>query len=436
MNTLRRQFVRIISFTLLLLTIPLGLLTEMGIPTHIVIVPFVVLMQALILRIYKNTQSIILLSLYVFLYFLYLLPYFYGGMNLGPYTQYQRGYLYCVVAFLFYLYYLGILLAYKYRVKSMNKRILDNYSLCILGVNRTIFLLVFLVLLLGTLAQGQNVLVVSDGTYETYQDNLESINSMPLYTVLFLIFLYSIFKDKPKYSFLWLFIVSVLSFFCITRGLRIVLAPLFYFLFLIYLEGRIKNKQLYIIIAIGYSLFILANILKMNMEFQANMLFSEGDDSYVLSHHAEILYGAAAGIGLIQDGIVSIVQRFILNLTYILEIIVPPSWFPDMYKFPQIITSNTTIGGGGLCIIASYYMWSYTGVLLFGFFLTKYICNSYRSNNPVRILLCVIILVFSPRWISYDFNNLLRFPFIGILIYYIFFMNKKQLYETKNIDCV
>lgn len=435
MNTLRRQFVGIISITLLFLTIPLGLLTEMGVHTHIAIVPLVVLMQALILRVFKNTQSIILLSLYVFLYFLYLLPYFYGGMNLGPYTQYQRDNLYCVVAFLFYLYYLGTLLAYKCRAKDVNKRLLENYSLRIPGTKRAIFYIVFFVLLLGTLAQGQNVLVVSDGTYETYQDNLDSINSMPLYTILFLVFLYPVLNKKSKsYSLLWLFLVVILSFFCITRGLRIVLAPLFFFLFLIYLEGRIKNKILYIIMAIGYSIFILANILKMNMEFQFNMLFSEGDDSYILSHHAEILYGAAAGIGLIQDGIVSVFQRLILNITYILEIVVPPSWFPDMYKFPHIITSNTTIGGGGLCIIASFYMWGYIGVLLFGFLLTRFICNSYRSNNPVRILLCIIVLVFSPRWISYDFNNLLRFPFIGILVYYVFFKHEKK-YE-KNIDRV
>lgn len=426
---IHRQIPGILSATLFVMAFPIGILTEIGVPTFYVTVPSVILMQLMLLNIYRNTQSIILLSLYIFFYFIYLIPYFFWGIRLSQYTKYQDLRIYCIIAFLFYLFYLGALMAYRYNVKDTSTRIFDGLNINTSGVRRIIFIIFFVLVYIVSLRQGQNVLSEDAGSYELYKENLDNVNGIPLYTNLLLIFLYFIFRGKKTYTLLFCMIIAGFSVFCITRGLRIVLAPLCFLLFLLYIEGKIKNKWLYVLMFVGYFIFILANILKMNLEMQLKMLFSESDDDYILSHHAEILYGAAAGIGIIKDGLVSIFQRFILNITFLLEIIVPPSWFPDNYKFPQIITSTTTIGGGGLCILASFYMWGYIGVLLLGFYLFKFICISYKSKNTIRVLLCIIVMVFSPRWISYDFNNLIRFPFIGFLIYILFW--KKRNYYGK-----
>lgn len=409
---------------LILIVIPILILSEIGVATFYFTVPSVLIMQMTILKLFSKTQPLIIFSLYLFVYFLYLIPYFYFGFQLSPYTKYQNEHYYNIIALLFYLFYLGMLLAYKFRIREYGLRLFDNCRISTKRSQRVIFYGLFVLVFLLSLRQGQNVLIGDSDSYQLYQDNLDNINGMPFYVIMTMCFLPLILKSNLSSKITIGTFIFIFSVFCITRGLRIVLVPLAILAFLIYIEGKIKNKWLYIMIFIGYFFIILANALKMNIEMQMNLLFSEGDEDVILSHHSDMLYGAAAGIGLIEDGIVTLFQRVILNITFLLEAIVPPSIFPNEYKFPQIITSATDTGGGGLCILSAYYMWGYLGVILMGYWFARFVCNSYRSKSSIRVLVCIMILIFFPRWVSYDFNNLIRFPFIAFLLYFFIFRSK------------
>ena len=415
---------RFIPTLLLFLAIPILILSEVGVATFYVTIPSVIIMQMVILKLFGKTQPLIIFSLYLFVYFLYLIPYFYFGFQLSYYTKYQNEHYYNKIAYLFYLFYLGVLLSYKYRIRKNGQRLLNNCTILTKRPQRIIFFGLFALVFIMSLRQGQNVIASNSGSYQLYQDNLDNINGMPFYVIMTMCFLPLILKSNLSSKITIGTFIFIFSVFCITRGLRIVLVPLAILAFLIYIEGKIKNKYLYIMIFIGYFFIILANALKMNIEMQMNLLFSEGDEDVILSHHSDMLYGAAAGIGLIEDGIVTLFQRVILNITFLLEAIVPPSIFPDEYKFPQIISSSTEMGGGCLCIISAYYMWGYLGVILMGYWFARFVCNSYRSKSSIRVLVCIMILIFFPRWVSYDFNNLIRFPFIAFLLYLLIFRSK------------
>lgn len=384
-------------------------------------------MQILILKLYVKTQPLIIFSLYMFVYFLYLIPYFYFGIQLSSYTLYQNEHYYNIIAFMFYLFFLGMVLAGRFRIRERGLRIFNNCSISTNKYQRIIFYGLFASVLLMSLRQGQSVIGGDSDSYQLYMENLESVNGMPLYAIMLMSFWPMILKrdtsDKIKMGMLFF----VFACFCISRGLRIIMAPLALLTFLVFFEGKVKNKWLYVMLFVGYSLLILANALKMNMEMQMSMLFSEGDGDYILSHHSDMLYGAAAGIGLIDSGIVTLFQRVILNITYILEAVIPPSFFPNEYKFPQIISSATDIGGGGLCILAAFYMWGYLGIILLGYWFTRFVCKSYHSTSPFRVLMCIVVLIFFPRWASYDFNNLIRFPFFAFLLYLFVFRSKFSL---------
>ena len=385
-------------------------------------------MQIVVLKLYNKTQPLIIFSLYLFVYFLYLVPYFYFGMQLSSYTIYQNEHYYNMIAFMFYLFYLGMLLAGKFRIKEKGQRIFDNCSFSTKKYQRIIFYGLFAAVFLMSLRQGQNVINGDSVSYQLYMENLENVNSMPLYAIMLMAFLPLIFKRDSSGRFKIGMLYFIFACFCITRGLRIIMAPLALLAFLVFFEGKVKNKWLYVMLFVGYSLLILANAIKMNMEMQMSTLFSEGDEDYILSHHSDMLYGSAAGIGLIENGIVTPFQRVILNITYILEAAIPPSFFPDEYKFPQIISSATDIGGGGLCILAAFYMWGYLGIILLGYWFTRFVCKSYHSTSSFRALMCVVVLVFFPRWASYDFNNLIRFPFFCFLLYYSLFRPKFNIH--------
>lgn len=416
--------IRIISNIFLFLSLPLWLLITMDINVAWLIIPLVCLEEFFIIVKYKELQVLQLMMLYLFVYFLYLIPYFFFGYQLSDYTKYQNPLYFIKTAYLFYLFYLGVLLVPYNRKDIVRKRLFDKIHYRTSKLHKLIYALMILAVLFLTMRQGQNVLN-TDNAYEVYRENLESVNSLPLYLILLLVFFPIISKWNRNSKLFYAVLFLMITIFCITRGVRMVLAPAVILAYLVFLEGKLNSRRFIILVVLGYVFFIFVNALKMNMEMQMNTLFSEGSDNMIISHHADILYGAASCFGLISDGKLTIVERIPLTIAFVSEIIIPPQYISDIYKYPHIININSDTGGGGLFLPGALLMWGYVGVCLFGLFITKLLTSAYSARivHPIRTVICIIVIVFFPRWMSYDYHVILKFPFLGLILY-LFFLCK------------
>lgn len=149
-------------------------------------------------------------------------------------------------------------------------------------------------------------------------------------------------------------------------------------------------------------------------------MFSEGDGDYILSHHADNLYGAAAMNGVWRDGLLSIWDRILLTIGFPLEAIIPPVILPLCMKYPLFIAQYTTIGGGGLVPTGCYLMWGYLGTFLFPFGLIRFIAYIYTGNGGKYLrLIGLVVMVFCFHWTSYDFHVILRFPLYACIVLYL-----------------
>jgi len=413
-----QYFLMCLIFMLSLFAVPLWAAIETGVKIYYIVVPLIFIIQFVLLSRYKAIQPLLLLSLYLFLYFLYLLPYFYFGIRLSQYTLYNKYDYFNKILFIFYLFYLGLLMSSIKSVNLQKNRLVDLITIKPNSGISTLVLCVVIVALMFLFKQGKSV-IGSSSAYSVYTQNLEEGNSLGLYILLVLFYLFFLIKKKRR-TIVMAFLFLVFAYYCISRGFRMVLAPMLMLAFILFFELRWKTIILVGITFLGFVLLIMVNSIKMNNLLSLNFHTMFNDNSskdFIIAHHADILYGGASALGGVKEGNITILHRLLLSIGLVTEAIIPPSFLPAVMKYPHIIGMYTRIGGGGLALLGAYLMWGYIGVVVFGFVLGKFIGKAYSSGSGVHCIIVMTILVYFPRWISYDFHVLLRFSFYAFLMY-------------------
>ena len=395
--------------------VPICILTILGMDLHSLLVPGVIGMQCYLVYKLKNSQLYLIFTLYVFLYFIYLIPYFYLGMDLSEYSRFQKRYLFSQVLLEFFLFYAGIMISVIKGVNIHHLTLRDMIRIQCESWKQIFFLFLTLIVFIKVITQGESVLDTSN-PYQTYMENLQTNSVLPLLLILLLFFLYHVISKKNVRKAVLIVVFAGLLYYCVTRGYRIILAPLFLLCFYLIFDSKLNTRTIILVFCVGVIAMLGVNVLKTGGTFSWERLFSESND-YVLSHHADNLYVCASGVGLIQDGDIGLEERLMLNIGFFAESIVPPSLLPPTMKYPQIITEMTQNGGGGLCIGGAYIMWGFAGIFLFGYFFSEFIRRTYSTNNMTWRVIGSIILIFSPNWFSYDFHVILRFSVIAFILY-------------------
>lgn len=293
-------------------------------------------------------------------------------------------------------------------------------------VSKALVLITFTVICYLFRFGGENVLN-SANPYVTYMQNLDKSNVLGLLVLMFLALCYfAIKKQKPRNA-ITIFFSIIIAYFAITRGFRVMIAPLGFMFVLLFLEQKLTIKSILLLAFIGLVGLGYINALKMNEEFSLRYIFST-DDSFILSHQADELYGAAAANGLIGSGEISFWDRIGLQIGLLAQSIIPPSFFPDQMRFPMIIMLHTPTGGGGLFVTGASIIFGYFGLFIITFLISKIIRFAYLTHNRYWKILTFFILMYAPNWFSYDLNVILRFPVIAIILYYtLTHINLKRL---------
>lgn len=420
MNSIKWRFN--LGVLLVLFSFPLWIISENGIDISSFIIPLICILQFYLIYRLKNVPMFLIFTLYSFLYFIYLIPHFYWGTDLSEHTTFQKHELFIQVLFEFYLFYTGLILSTARNYNPNQVLLKEQIRIPCEKWKKKIFLIILFTIFLKVITQGENV-INSNNPYQVYMENLDSNSALPMFLLLFMIFIYFIFENKKIRNYIYLLFFTGFVFYTITRGYRVLIAPLGFLFFFLYCEGKIKVKSIILLFILGFIGMIGINALKMGMNFEWKYLFSESDD-YILSHHADNLYVSATGLGLVENGSIGIYERILLNIGFFLESIIPPAFLPTEMKYPLIISKYTTNGGGGLCLGGAYLMWGYVGILLFSYLLGEFIRKSYITSNTSWKFISIIVLIYSANWFSYDFHVILRFSLLGYIIYKLFIIVK------------
>ncbi len=426
---LTRQIIKESIFLITaLFAIPIYFFSEAGINTFYIMIPLIFIMQAYLCRALRNISVFLLLTIYAFIYFIYLIPYFYFGTQLSMWSEFQDKKLYILVCLQFYVFYSALCLSI---IKMPNPGKYWLKSGLELNVSRPISIMIVLfttiVILYLFKFGGENVLN-SNNPYRAYVGNLEKSNVLGLLVLMFIVFCYFSIKNHRKRDFIVIIFSCAIAYFAITRGFRVMLAPLGFMFILLFLEQKLTVKSILILAFLGLAGLSFINALKMNEEFSLMYIFST-DDSFILSHQADELYGAAAANGLMKSGEITTWDRIGLQMSLIAQSVIPPSFFPREMRFPMVIMTHTGTGGGGLFVSGITLIFGYVGLFIITFLIAKMIQMSYSCKSKYLKLIVFFILMYSPNWFSYDLNVILRFPLIAITLYFLLSHIKNKSYK-------
>lgn len=397
---------------------PLYHFTEAGLDTFRLMVPLIVLMQCYLCYSLRNVAAFMFLTIYAFIYFIYLIPYFYYGMQLSMWSEFQSRKLYMEVCLQFYIFYSALCLSVRKGINPDKRWLKTDLMLDVKPVIQMVAVMVTLFTVVYLYKFGGENVLMSNNPWEAYKDNLEKSNVLGLLVVMFIAFSYFVIKNRKNRNIFVLVSLGLIGYYAITRGFRVMIAPAGFLFLLLFLEQKLTVKGIVLLALLGLIGLGYVNSLKMSEDFSLMYVFST-DDSFILSHQADELYGAAVANGLVENGEISFWDRVALQMSLISQAVVPPSFFPNSMRFPMVLMLHTGTGGGGLFVSGITLIFGYIGLFIVTFLLSKLIQAGYSTKNRYLKLVVFLILLYSPNWFSYDLNVILRFPIIGIVLYYL-----------------
>ena len=402
-----------------------------------IVMPLTVLLILFSLYLYRNVQIMMIIIIYIALYFVYLFPFFYFGIQLSQYTIYNNVHNFEKVALMFYIFFLGLIFSSDLNLNMKKMKVSEvlfvNYSFS----KRIILFFCSIVLVILTFSQGTNIYRAAN-YYQAYKENLKLLGSSSLYGVIPLLILGFSYKSrKTRFLIIGPF-VFLYCIFAITRGTRMVLVPYVMLIFVLCFDLKFKSIYIVWLCMFGFVFLLVLNMVKAKISFEASNLFGTGTE-YLISHHTDMDYICCAILGLFDDNKISPLLRFSTRLGTLLEVIVPPKILPDSWKYPHAIAGILPNGGGCPMFVVLYIsFFGFAGIFVMGVILSKLVSLLYKKGEKqISIKLIIVsILIFSSRWISYDFHTILRFPAFAVIFYYFIKITNFDLFFKLKLEYV
>lgn len=348
-------------------------------------------------------KVVFLMFAFFFMYSYSLLPYFWGGIDIAVYSDYNNPeslgnalrihFLLFITFFCFYnpektsLYLKSNIVFYDYKtVFWVNIGIL--FFLIFLGKSGNSFL---------------------DGGYGTNQVEVVGGLSIYEYSPLFLLLGFIFSGDNKFKQKILLLLATIYMLKSLMFGGRIETLQTMILLFIFFGEKKISLRMILTILVIAYFLGEVINKIRGNplllLEGHYSELFNVldfSDRDIIISNQGDVWYASARLIGLVQDGIISFEDRIYSFLNWIMSLLLPGRFVDPIANLANYLSDIYTTGGGGL-ISAYFYTWlSYPGVILIGLFISTILNKAYISKNNYLILYSIMVFITFPRWFAYN----------------------------------
>lgn len=377
--------------------------------------PLLVLLQIGLIYRFRQIQPLLILSIYLCIYALYLVPHFWGGARLSEWWAYQDTHYFRQVLLQFYVFYVGLAVGALAPMNPERRRLIDRQTVQVSQGTAIGFALVVCVLLVLTYRSGTNVLT-ADNPYLAYIENSKAGSFVIMLTIISTTTLGILLRGSRIGRLVVAGLFLLLGYFLVTRGYRILLTTVVMGCFLLFFELKFKTRTILLGCGLAVVLFLLLNIAKGGAELEWDTLFNTGSNEVILSHHADNLYGTAAMNGLVENGSIDLINRFWMGLAWVSHALVPPSLTPQIVRVPQFVGLFTAIGGGGLAPVICWLYWGYIGCFLFPLLMVRWIAKAYQgSGGGFQRLAIFIVLTTGCNWLSYDFHVVLRLPVLACL---------------------
>ncbi|WIG69270.1 oligosaccharide repeat unit polymerase [Photobacterium damselae] len=281
-----------------------------------------------------------------------------------------------------------------------------NYDFEAIKSDLILYILIFIYAVGVLLLSGGNIFNSTE-SYDLYQDNLNAGSGLYEYLIM-LSCLIVLFKKNKKQKIIFIFFLSLYVIKTVLFGFRVQAIMQFIVLYIVVINRDLKPYMLFIALGGGFLLILSYGFMKEGMNFDnINLsLLIDTRYGYAQSHQQGVLSSSTAILNYTNEinyklfNIPSVFMASILPRGLVGDIIpwAYPAAFVKQFQYTP---------GGGLFIVQIYFLFGFTGLFISSIlitFLINKICNQ-RYKNRLIVCFSLILVVFFPRWISYDFFN-------------------------------
>lgn len=277
----------------------------------------------------------------------------------------------------------------------------------------TVFIAAVLCFIFGL--SGDNIL--ESGGYGRGMSNRSSLYEYGIIFILIaIIYSKSGFHKNIVYFLCICFILKDLMF-----GGRVFSLQLLLAIFMLRYLHSISFKMFLLYVFVGYLFFQFWG------HFRESLQGSEGYIAKKDGNSAYVFYASMRIHYFIDKGILCLTDRLRSFFYFICSLFVSTDKLPSLANLSIYKQSSYYTGGGGLVSTFVYCWLGYPGVVLIPHFLGKILSGFYYTNSKYFKFYSLLVLINIPRWFAYYPIGIIKFAFIGTLLFYIFDkMFKKQ----------
>lgn len=290
------------------------------------------------------------------------------------------------------------------------------------------FNLILIIVSVITLFKINGVVVLggSNGGFEGYTDNLEKGSGIIEYVLILFCYLFLFKKVNRFQNYARTLIVLIYIVKCNLYGFRIQGIMASVLLFYIFFSDRISALKSALIFFPSVLLAMLLGLAKHTDQLNFALLLN--NDAIESTHMGTTISGTIA--------LNSYPTSFVASALSIVTWVVPPAFLAE--KFPELYPSKYAqdklgAAGGMPFPVTGYLFAKFFGLVVFSIIFCYFfyvILNSNKSN--LFQFLSMVIIVFFPRWILYDFVNFgIRTLVYSFLFFVIINTIDKKIFKSK-----
>lgn len=290
------------------------------------------------------------------------------------------------------------------------------------------FNLILIIVSVITLFKINGVVVLggSNGGFEGYTDNLEKGSGIIEYVLILFCYLFLFKKVNRFQNYARTLIVLIYIVKCNLYGFRIQGIMASVLLFYIFFSDRISALKSALIFFPSVLLAMLLGLAKHTDQLNFALLLN--NDAIESTHMGTTISGTIA--------LNSYPTSYVASALSIVTWVVPPAFLAE--KFPELYPSKYAqdklgAAGGMPFPVTGYLFAKFFGLVVFSIIFCYFfyvILNSNKSN--LFQFLSMVIIVFFPRWILYDFVNFgIRTLVYSFLFFVIINTIDKKIFKSK-----
>lgn len=370
---------------------------------------------------FRKSIPLLLLFVFIFSYIYESTKYFYGGIMVAPYKDFNKDDIINKV-----------LLTNSIFVFTLGNMISARSGLIKMNLSQTSFKSVYIFWILVTIGiyiiifgiRGQSLL--SGAGYGT-------ADKSTLHEYFILLF-FLLLLTRPDNNIIARFTVFVLygvyCFKTLIYGGRVEVLQVTLLLVFFYWILPQKVGKVIVFIGIGISLYVSAvvsnirtnPILLLKGEYATllNPIADTKGRTVLNTNQGDVIYSSARLTGMIDQGIIIPEIRAKSFITFMASIVVTTNKLPEYANLAGYRKVEYGAGGGGL-IGTFFYVWfGYLGPAFIGLFLGYCINRGFRSSNIAMNIYAVILLVMVPRWYAYGPIIVFKLCLYTVVMYLVF----------------